>query len=171
MSDARTQVEATKPGLNFMNLKNNKQSWSKERKEREAGYKRKWANKNKEYQRQYYLKNREKIVARTTAWEKLNKSRIRQRVQKQTRNRKLRTIAAYGGFCACCKITEIEFLTIDHINGNGKSHRQEVGSGTAMYRWLEKRDYPKDNFRILCMNCNWASRGGSDCPHSLARTR
>src|SRR5438874_12602197 len=32
--------------------------------------------------------------------------------------------------CSCpgCSVTEIEFLTIDHINGGGRQHRKEVNA-------------------------------------------
>ena len=38
---------------------------------------------------------------------------------------KLDVIAAYGGACACCKISEHIFLTIDHIHGGGAQDRKE----------------------------------------------
>lgn len=75
----------------------------------------------------------------------------------------------YGGKCHCCGETKIEFLTLDHEQGNGNIHRiglfkHNVG-GTHMYRWLKKNLYPK-GYTILCMNCNWATRYGKACPHT-----
>jgi len=71
-------------------------------------------------------------------------------------------LSAYGHACECCGLTESVFLSIDHINGNGASHRKEYHG--SIYQWLRQHDYPRDNFRILCHNCNFAVRFG-DCPH------
>src|SRR3989304_6254325 len=46
--------------------------------------------------------------------------------------------------CACCGDGNIEFLTIDHINGGGAKHRRELGGGKiahgggSFYTWLVK---------------------------------
>jgi hypothetical protein len=79
-------------------------------------------------------------------------------------NLKQRIINEYGGKCACCGEAEPMFLSIDHINNNGAEHRREIGS--KIYNWLEKYNYPKDNFQLLCFNCNFGKRvNGGTCPH------
>ncbi len=103
--------------------------------------------------------------ARRTDSERLTQNaRIRVIAQKT----KDEVYAAYGGYCcACCGETNTEFLTIDHIEGNGKKHREEVGSGGrgfVLYRWLKRHKFPK-GFRILCMNCNFALGHFGHCPH------
>ena len=73
----------------------------------------------------------------------------------------------------CWEETTTEFLTLDHINNDGNKHRKKLrgsnkhGGGTHFYRWLRRNNYPKDNFQILCMNCNWARHNEDDkiCPH------
>lgn len=77
---------------------------------------------------------------------------------------KLEIIAAYGGKCICCKCKTIEFLTIDHIDGGGAKHRKQVDSN-VFYQWLKKNSYPKDNYQILCFNCNYAKHICGICPH------
>lgn len=78
---------------------------------------------------------------------------------------KLEAVTAYGGKCECCKEEEILFLTIDHINGGGNKHREEVGSGFRIYRWLKQQGYPK-GFRVLCFNCNCGRQlNNGICPH------
>jgi hypothetical protein len=78
----------------------------------------------------------------------------------------------YGRECVCCGEKIVQFLTIDHEAGNGNIHRKELFgyniSGLHMYRWLKKNKFPL-GFRILCMNCNWATRYNSECPHKLER--
>lgn len=64
--------------------------------------------------------------------------------------------------CGCCGEKNIEFLTLDHINGGGKKHMQEIGYNIV--RWLRKNKYPS-GFRVLCMNCNFAIGHYGYCPH------
>jgi hypothetical protein len=99
------------------------------------------------------------------------------------RKRKLKLIAAYGGKCACCGEKEMEFLTIDHIDGRGvhfrtnrdyesklseetrKTRKVVIGDQIAFFKFLEKNGFPKDDYRLLCMNCNWATGKWGYCPH------
>jgi len=74
-----------------------------------------------------------------------------------------------NGICACCFITGIIFLTIDHIDGNGNEHRRTLGlkGGTAFYRYLKSNNYPNNPpLQVLCYNCNNAKRiNDGYCPH------
>ena len=81
----------------------------------------------------------------------------------------------YGHACACCGTTEGAFLTIDHIDGQGRKHirglrqRENVQNGTSItvYGWLVRTRFPP-RFRTLCYNCNSAAYrlGSLDlCPH------
>lgn len=78
----------------------------------------------------------------------------------------------YGDRCACCGLEDWRFLTIDHIDGNGNTHRRETFNGKLVagiqfYRWLRKNNYP-EGFQLLCYNCNCAqSRFMGVCPHKL----
>ncbi len=77
---------------------------------------------------------------------------------------KAETIEHYGKACACCGETNYEFLCIDHINGGGNKHREEVGAGRNFYSWLKKNGYP-EGFRTLCYNCNQSFGYNGYCPH------
>ena len=60
------------------------------------------------------------------------------------RRQKLAALAHYSGNppkCACCQETRIEFLTIDHINGNGSKERQQRGR-SYLYSYLKRHNYP-----------------------------
>lgn len=86
----------------------------------------------------------------------------------QTANKK-RALEGYGGcICSCCGEKELAFLTIDHINGGGTKHRRMAGFGADIYRWLWKNNFPP-GFRVLCMNCNFATKHGRLCPHQIAK--
>src|SRR5688572_7048861 len=65
--------------------------------------------------------------------------------------------------CACCGEAEVEFLGIDHIDGDGAQHRREVRP-SAIYRWLIKNKFPT-GIQILCSNCNLAKGFYGSCPH------
>ena len=67
--------------------------------------------------------------------------------------------------CSCCGESEYDFLTIDHTENNGNSHRKEIGNGT-LYRWLIKNGLPK-GYDVLCMNCNHGKgKNNGICPHN-----
>ena len=84
-------------------------------------------------------------------------------------NRKIRkeVLAAYGNICRCCGETTPEFLAIDHVNGDGKAHRESLGGsgGLRVYLDLRKRGYPQEGFQLLCHNCNLAKGFYGACPH------
>lgn len=64
--------------------------------------------------------------------------------------------------CACCGESYQEFLSIDHINGNGSKHCKEINM--PLYRFLKKQNYPP-GYRVLCRNCNQADGYYGKCPH------
>lgn len=79
-------------------------------------------------------------------------------------------LEAYGHMCACCGITEANFLTVDHSLNDGTQHRREIGgSSNKLYKWLKRNGYPKDRFRLLCWNCNCSRQFYGQCPHEKAR--
>lgn len=129
--------------------------------------KRKWANSNKEYFKNYRKNNKDRDKARYT----LNRNIILKTMQKRNQERRLFALKYLSGeipFCACCGEKHLEFLSIDHINGGGNKHRKEMvnqgGSGGNIYWWLIKNDFPP-GFQVLCHNCNMAKGFYGHCPH------
>jgi hypothetical protein len=51
---------------------------------------------------------------------------------------KIEVFKEYEGRCQCCGVDYIEFLSIDHINNDGKEHRKVVRGGHDLYMWLKK---------------------------------
>ncbi len=87
------------------------------------------------------------------------------------RQRRLRdeVFAAYGGYrCRCCGETTPEFLHIDHVHNDGAEHRRRIGSGSRIYEWLRKNQFPP-GFQVLCANCNLAKGHYGCCPHQRDR--
>ena len=111
------------------------------------------------------MRDRDKVLAYS------RKYHIEHREQERTRNnirhraQRIECIDHYGGKCACCGETEIEFLVIDHINGGGTQHRKEIGKGDKIYRWLRKNNFP-EGLRVLCANCNQSYGHYGFCPHN-----
>lgn len=108
-----------------------------------------WRAANKEVvtetKRKSYLKNRLNILNSQREYGKTIKNRV---------------MAHYGNGeskCVSCGFSDINALSIDHVNGNGSSHRKEVGSGGRFYHWLIRNNYPL-GFQVLCYNCNWLKR-------------
>lgn len=76
-------------------------------------------------------------------------------------------IRHYGGKCACCGEIESCFLAIDHIGGDGNTHRQKIKKyGSGFFKWLVNNNFP-EGFQILCHNCNMGKHlNGGICPHN-----
>jgi hypothetical protein len=71
----------------------------------------------------------------------------------------------YGKKCVCCGESNLNFLTIDHINGDGAAHRKETSSHTVE---VAVKEADPSKYRILCFNCNCGRqyRGvDGQCPH------
>jgi hypothetical protein len=96
--------------------------------------------------------------------------------KKTNRKNRLSCLVAYGGnppICSCCGETETRFLTLDHINNDGKKHRESLNTtaGHIFYRHLVKLGFPKDvPLAVLCYNCNCGRQAnGGICPHKEIR--
>jgi hypothetical protein len=89
------------------------------------------------------------------------------KVKKYDENLKREAMNNYGGVCACCREKELYFLTIDHINNDGRADRDKKLVGIKMYGWMRKNNYPdKDRFRVLCYNCNYMLGSYGICEHN-----
>ena len=103
-------------------------------------------------------------------WRRGNKEKVLATKQKYHAKLKFDVISHYGGKnpkCKCCNEKNLAFLTIDHINGNGKEHRKQIRK--MIYSWLKLQNYPK-GFQVLCFNCNCGrSINKGICPHKLQK--
>jgi len=82
--------------------------------------------------------------------------RARARELERVRGAQLRdeVFSHYGCECVACGETEPLFLTLDHIENDGKEWRKVHNTGVSLYRWIKKHQYPAI-FQTLCMNCNF----------------
>ena len=84
---------------------------------------------------------------------------------------KVIVIKGLGGKCVCCGDIHIEFLTVDHINGDGSVHRDSVGKGVGVYKDIRNQNFPLDKYRVLCSNCHFAITWYGYCPHVTETSR
>jgi hypothetical protein len=130
-----------------------------------------WRHQNKEKIAEQNKKAKAKRQATSKEYRKTNAEKAREWRNKQ----RLELINAYGGKCTCCGETEPTFLTIDHKNGGGNKHRKNIGGygsgGTSFYNWLKIQGYPKEDYELLCWNCNCGRSKSPDniCPHERER--
>lgn len=78
-------------------------------------------------------------------------------------------IEAYGGACECCGESQPEFLTVDHVNGRKEGERRLTGM--KLWAYVRRLGFPRDEFQLLCFNCNCAKGFFGECPHVALRRR
>ena len=137
----------------------------------------------KEYGRQHYLENKEKLRQQGKEYYSKNKERIDARNKKyyashrneccergkiyavqKRKELQNEVFRIYGHMCACCGESNQIFLTLDHINGNGTRERTESPGFGMLKKAIREAD--KTKYQILCYNCNcgrWRNKG--ICPH------
>ena len=123
----------------------------------------------------YYEAHKEKIRADVQAYAQTRRKEYQEHNRLYRRNLRREVLSHYSEglgepHCVCCGETQLDFLVLDHADGNGAQHRREVfqsrSVGTDFYLWLRRNNYPtKFRLRILCANCNMAARYGRTCPH------
>lgn len=125
--------------------------------------------KKKERHRVWYRANKEKV----DAYVDQNREKIYAQQRERLRKIKLEVLTYYSKgelCCSCCGENSLEFLSIDHINGDGARHRKEIGvsGGSSFHQWLKRNNFP-EGYRVLCFNCNLARGLFGYCPHEKER--
>ena len=78
---------------------------------------------------------------------------------------KTKCISYFGGMCVCCGINDPYKLNIDHVNNDGYQRRSE-GWGTTIYTKVLRGSLLKDDYQVLCCNCNISKHiGHGICIH------
>ena len=103
------------------------------------------------------------------------RAKIKKNTQEQTVQFKLEVFTHYSKeisdsdvpICACCRIDDIRFLTLDHIDGRKHLPKREQKLKTLpLWRHIKNTGFPK-GYQILCYNCNIAKGTSLYYPHQL----
>lgn len=89
----------------------------------------------------------------------------REETRRRSREMKARLLETYGDKCACCGESCVEFLTLEHKNGDRKQHLKKVGPNVIAIWRDAVENFDTNKYEILCMNCNWAKGKYGFCPH------
>ena len=94
------------------------------------------------------------------------KSREQRAAYARERDRRIyrAVIEGYGGRCVCCGESEFAFLTLDHVEGGGRTEVRKIGRRKMLLTIL-KQGFP-EGYQILCWNCNAAKHFKGRCPHA-----
>jgi hypothetical protein len=121
--------------------------------ETRKAYHSRWAKEHpaefKQYQAEWYQRNRERVLGQQQA-DRLEALRYYSRAEVPR--------------CRCCGESGYLFLTLDHVENNGREHRISTG-GTQICSLLKRQGWPK-GYQVLCYNCNFGrAKNGGVCPH------
>lgn len=126
-----------------------------------------------EKDRQYYLKNRDRLLANSRRYREKNRERVRiyhkawylknyenNKAARRSAARKIRwdIIQALGGVCVKCGFKDWRALQVDHINAGGGKDRRERKIGHTSWSLLKDVKLHKEKYQLLCANCNWIKR-------------
>jgi len=96
---------------------------------------------------------KKKELAQRRRSQEANKKRTRRRARREA------ILEHYGRCCVFCGSTES--LELDHINNDGREHREQLGGASdRTYSWVIKNAFPA-TFQVLCQPCNYNKFRGS----------
>lgn len=122
-----------------------------------------YRKKQKIYKAKYYDTHYGRKRVENRSYHARNKRRYSE--DNQRLKREVLRYYGVGGVaqCKCCGEKIIEFLTLDHIRGDGAQHKREYSSKN-LYKWIRSHNFPI-GFRTLCWNCNCSLGKFGYCPH------
>lgn len=135
------------------------------RKEYQERYHARHPNASRESAARYRLRHPQKVRDTNRVWRLKNPNNQGRRMLAL----KMEMFAAYGSSCSCCGEWRQEFLSLEHLNRDGKAHRKRVGNGHHIWYDLKRLGWPKEGYTILCLNCNLSEKYGKPCPHKIER--
>ncbi len=102
--------------------------------------------------RRYKKRHADALHASKKRYRSANRERVRAWKQKYRRKLRQEILRAYGSKCALCGEQRKSQLTVDHVQNDGRAHRQR--RGRSWYVDVRREGFPKDKYRILCRRCN-----------------
>jgi hypothetical protein len=131
-------------------------------KDKAREYRKKFRKHVNEYGRKYYA---EHAGARKNYYYKKGKfiaKRRREKIRKEAFNvvakGKAIECAKHKEWNCCVDPTNMDYLSLDHINGKGYKQRKKIGN-TKIYYWaIRHPEEAKKELQILCMNAQFIKR-------------
>ena len=109
------------------------------------------------YQKEWHLKNRERLRAVRRKNYLENKENYFVRHIKNRRKIRRKVLELMGGKCVQCDFSDPRALQINHIHNNGANKRRKLGGGVdrlySKILKMNKKDI-KAEYQLLCANCN-----------------
>lgn len=107
------------------------------------------------YHSNYYKTHKQKMDERTRKWQILHPDQVNMGYKKA---RDL-LLDEFGGVCVKCGFSDKRALQLDHINGEGTKHVNNMKGISTLNTYYSKHiDEAKEIFQLLCANCNWIKR-------------
>lgn len=117
-------------------------------------------DKSKFHYARWYEENKHSIRKKKAATMKRLRAENPQKYRKHSRRASARLrhkiFSLYGIKCCLCEFEDRRALTLDHINNNGAEERKRLGEYGVYRRAVS--EYRPDEYRILCMNCQFITR-------------
>lgn len=116
-----------------------------------------------ERRRRYYQTHKAEMIEYAKQYNRLHKVVRTEHYWKYRAQLKSEVLTHYGnGKLACVKCgysSNLEALSIDHMNGNGAEHRrgEHTMGGRPFYVWLKNNGFP-GGYQTLCMNCQFIKK-------------
>lgn len=119
-----------------------------------------YTNKRREYRRQYYQDNKEKIAKQTKEYHDNHPDLYRKSARKSMGRlydrRRSAILELLGGTCNKCGFSDERALQIDHVNGGGRDDKARFSSTSIYYKHI--LEVEGKGYQLLCANCNWIKR-------------
>jgi hypothetical protein len=126
-----------------------------------------WTCTDKQRSPEAIEKRRKQTSIRTNKWQKANRKAVNEWRRGHRKTVKEEVLNKYGGICACCKESNIGFLTIDHINQDGHIRKKQNVSEVNIFEYLNNKEVNLSIYQVLCFNCNCGRYiNGGICPHN-----
>jgi hypothetical protein len=107
-----------------------------------------------------YHSNKETMRRYQNEWRAKNKARINAQNKKANDDLKLEVLSHYSpdGIlrCSFCEVTDIDILTLDHVNDDGAQDKHASGKrrgGIMLYQHVRALGFP-EGYQTLCANHN-----------------
>ena len=134
-----------------------KEEYREKKRRWDIAYREKHKDELKLKSKEYYQKNRQAIIQRTTRYHFENKEWVKKYYQKYYEEIRLESLTKVDPSlkCAMCGCDDARFLEINHINGGGSKEAKTHTNGTHnLILLIHHGKRGVENLNLLCRACN-----------------